>query len=416
MATRRVGIVGCGTAGQASAILLARQGWEVSIFERVRIPAPVGAGLLIQPTGTAVLRTLGVLEELSSLATPVHRLFGTTHHGKAVFDLSYRDLGEDLHGFGVHRGAVSNALQRAVLAEDVSVRFGIDVVSTPTDGTKRWIVDSDGGMSGPFDLVLVCDGSKSVLRTNELLRSDRDASVVRDVEYPWSALWFIGENDGRYDGTLRQVFRSTRQFIGFLPTGRVSRGAPSLVSMFWSIRNDTIDHVLRGSLGAFKDTVRDLTDLADPLLDQMRSLDQLIVAKYRDVMLRPMYGWSRYSTGAPIVFLGDAAHAMSPQLGQGANLALVDAFVFAQELERHAVVNDAIEAFTRIRSGHTRFYQFASRWLTPVFQSDLTLVGPMRDRAMPILSRWKWSRKHALQTLAGVKTGLLTASPLPERA
>ena len=67
-----VGVVGCGVAGQAASILLADAGHEVTIFERFAEPRPIGAGLLLQPTGLAVLRALGLADEaVASLGGPV---------------------------------------------------------------------------------------------------------------------------------------------------------------------------------------------------------------------------------------------------------------------------------------------------------------------------------------------------------
>ena len=61
VADRRVAIVGYGTAGQACAILLARDGWSVDVFEQSAETGPVGAGLLLQPVGLRVLWELGLL-------------------------------------------------------------------------------------------------------------------------------------------------------------------------------------------------------------------------------------------------------------------------------------------------------------------------------------------------------------------
>ena len=106
-----------------------------------------------------------------------------------------------------------------------------------------------------------------------------------------------------------------------------------------------------------------------------------------------------------VVFLGDAAHATSPQLGQGANLALMD----ARSLAKH--VPD-LDAHARDRHAHTRFYQYASRWLTPMFQSDRIWLGPVRDLLVPIGSRIPWFRKHALAAMAGTKSGWFSMIPL----
>src|SRR3954467_11470477 len=112
---RRVGIVGAGTAGLATAALLARAGDVVEILERAPSPGPVGAGLLLQPTGQAVLARLGGLEKVRADAAVGERVVGTTVRGKRFLDLSYR-VG---HGLGVHRGALFSALQGAAEREGV---------------------------------------------------------------------------------------------------------------------------------------------------------------------------------------------------------------------------------------------------------------------------------------------------------
>src|SRR3954468_20829104 len=88
---RRVGIVGAGTAGLATAALLARAGDEVEVLERAPSPGPVGAGLLLQPTGQAVLARLGVLDEVRAGAAVVERVVGTTVREKRFMDLRYAD-------------------------------------------------------------------------------------------------------------------------------------------------------------------------------------------------------------------------------------------------------------------------------------------------------------------------------------
>ena len=391
--------MGCGTAGQASAILLARAGWQVTILERAPSLESIGAGLLIQPTGAAVLEELGVLDEVRSLASPVDRLFGTSKAGKSVIDLHYADLAPGNCGLGVHRGALFKTLQHTVDTAGVETRTDVDVRSVERSAGPCRVTDARGTVHGPFDLVLACDGAASTLRAHSKL-------VRRDRAYKWAAFWFIGCAEGESDRTLRQVFGDTRQLLGLLPTGRLAPRSPELVSLFWSIRADTIENVVNAGIEPFKDSVRELTHLANGLLDQIDSMDQLIVARYRDVVMRS-------SIDLPVVYLGDAAHAMSPQLGQGANLALMDASSLAACLQPGNDIKRSLAQFACARKRQTRFYQRASRWLMPAFQSDHRWLASPRDLIVPQLCRWRWSRRQAVQTLAGVKTGLSTSDPLP---
>jgi 2-polyprenyl-6-methoxyphenol hydroxylase-like FAD-dependent oxidoreductase len=85
----RIGIIGCGIAGQAAAIALARDGHDVTVFERFAEAKPVGAGLLLQPSGQLALERLGILDRVKQWGAPVKRLYGRTTGGRTIMDLRY---------------------------------------------------------------------------------------------------------------------------------------------------------------------------------------------------------------------------------------------------------------------------------------------------------------------------------------
>jgi 2-polyprenyl-6-methoxyphenol hydroxylase-like FAD-dependent oxidoreductase len=116
--------------------------------------------------------------------------------------------------------------------------------------------------------------------------------------------------------------------------------------------------------------------------------------------------------GERVVVLGDAAHATSPQLGQGANLALWDAMALADHIAAAAPggVAAALAAYSAARRAHIRYYQLAARWLTPLFQSDSRAGGWLRDRAMPIAMRVRPLRRMMIETMAGVRRGIVRRS------
>src|SRR6188508_2466890 len=135
-----VGIIGCGTAGPAAALLLARAGHRVTVYERVAEPGPVGAGILLQPTGQAVLARLGLLERVRARAAPVDRLLCQRTGGRAVVDLRYAEIGAAV-GLGIHRGVLFQALFDALSAEEgVRLELGFDVERVEVDGARRWVV------------------------------------------------------------------------------------------------------------------------------------------------------------------------------------------------------------------------------------------------------------------------------------
>src|ERR1700744_3186905 len=92
-----IAVVGCGVAGQAAATFLAEAGHGVTVFERFAEPRPLGAGLLLQPTGLAVLDRLGVRDGAIVAGAKVSGLEARTVKGQPVLDLSYARLHPQAH-------------------------------------------------------------------------------------------------------------------------------------------------------------------------------------------------------------------------------------------------------------------------------------------------------------------------------
>jgi 2-polyprenyl-6-methoxyphenol hydroxylase-like FAD-dependent oxidoreductase len=407
----RVAIVGVGTAGAAAALFLSRAGHDVVVYERVPEPRPVGAGIMMQPSGLLILERLGLAGPILAHGARVDRLRCTTTTGRRLLDLAYEELGPGLYGVGLHRGVLFETLIAAVRASQVRLECGISISRAVGElGARLRLLDDEGRRHGPFDLVMACDGARSRVR-------DASPWLSRRVRpYPWGALWFIGTDpEGARAGELMQVVRGARHMVGLLPTG-FGPGASSepLVSLFYSLRADALEALRERGLEAWKEEVLSIVPEAAAVLEQVHRFDQLTFAPYFDVVLPRWH--------APgIAFLGDAAHATSPQLGQGCNLALCDAAALADALAASpASIEGALARYTAARSDHLGYYQTVTRWLTPFFQSDLWLAGALRDVLFPIVCRVPFARREMVRSMAGTKTGFLwgsleTRMPFPAR-
>jgi 2-polyprenyl-6-methoxyphenol hydroxylase-like FAD-dependent oxidoreductase len=100
-------------------------------------------------------------------------------------------------------------------------------------------------------------------------------------------------------------------------------------------------------------------------------------------------------------------------LGQGANLALIDATTLAHCLRAHRDSDAALALYQRLRASHTAFYRYASRALTPAFQSDGVLVPWLRDALLAPISRLPGGRYLSSTTLGGVRKFPLGLWKLP---
>lgn len=404
-----IGIVGCGTAGPAAALFLLRAGHRVTVYERVAQPGPVGAGIVLQPSGMAVLAGLGLLDEVLAAGAVLDELLCETPQQRAVVHLRYADLAPDLYGLGLHRGVLFRTLFSALLREPgAKLRLGVEIVACERRGRRRslHLRASDGSFHGPHDLLIVADGARSQVRS-----APDDGPPKRVSKYPFGALWFVArDEERRFTRRLHQVVESTRRMLGLLPTGLgpgastdpdTNKGTP-LVSLFYSVRCDEVPDLRRAGLDAWKAEALRLSPAAAPLLPQIRSIDDLLLSEYYDVVMERWHG-------RDVVYLGDAGHAMSPQLGQGCNLALCDAAQLAACLadESHPDLAEALEAYSRARREHLGYYQLATRWLTPLFQSDHTWLGLPRDLLMGLTCRLPWFRTQMLAGMAGISRGPL---------
>ncbi len=388
-----IAIIGAGTAGSASAILLGRQGHRVTVFERVPKPGPVGAGITLQPSGLSVLGRMGLEEKIRARGARIDSLDCRTGSEKVVCAIDYKSISLDAHGLGVHRGVLFEALYgEAGLTPGVRILAGVEVTRIVR---RRFVEDSEGNVHGPFDLLCVADGGHSHL--------DKTSHFSRYVsKYPWGALWFVAkDHERRFGSVLTQRVDGARRMFGILPTGLgpdPSNQVP-LLSFFYSLPVDGLAAWRERGIAAWRDEARAISPLCEPVLDQIDSLDEVLFSTYVDVSMHPWHA-------SNVVVLGDAAHATSPQLGQGCNLALVDAFVLGQMIETHEDVPAALDSYSRARKEHLAYYQWATRFLTPFFQSSVSEAGLLRDIGMPLLLRLPLARRIMERSMAGFATGL----------
>lgn len=395
----RIGVAGCGVAGMTAAIAMARNGHEVALFERFERPQPLGAGLLLQPTGLAALETLGLAAPLRDLGAAVTALDGRTPKGRPVVSLTYKGA----HGLGIHRAALFNTLFDALRAEPIELVTGYAAQAVRDLGASPVILDAAGEARGPFDLLIVADGAASSLRDHVL-------PDARAPEYPWGAFWTIlPDTDRRWSGVLRQVYDGCQVMVGVLPVG-YAPSAPDPdtrhVALFWSERSARLPAARAEGAEALRERIQRRWPQAAELLGRAEDMGAVYDAIYRDVRAYPWFNGKG-------VLIGDAAHGTSPQLGQGANLAVIDALTLAAIVgpaDDRIDVDAALAAYAKARRAHVGYYQFMSRALTPWFQSDSRWLGGLRDALMGLLSRAPLTGDLMRATLTGrAKWGPFTA-------
>jgi salicylate hydroxylase len=395
-----IAVCGCGPAGLASALLLKRAGHQVCLLERFETPRPVGSGLVLQPTGLAVLRELGLLRSMRRLGAPIDRLFGrAVPSNRVVLDVRYRALGPGWGGLAVHRSALFAILHGAAVASDVDLRLAVPVAAVDRARDKVAVIASDGRRHEGFDLVVDALGAHSPLA----------AGLARRTVLPYGALWVNVRcpDAGAVQPTaLEQRYRRASQMAGLLPIGRVDDGGPPLAAFFWSLRRDHLHHFRDRGIGPWKADVARLWPEAEGFLTSIVDTDQLTFAQYDHFTLRAPYSHR-------LVHIGDACRSTSPQLGQGANMALLDALALARALETGPLPS-ALQEFARLRYWHARLFQWASAAFTPFYQSDSRVLPIVRDWLAAPLSRLPIGRVVVAKLVSGMVTAALAGDFTPE--
>ncbi|WP_405989575.1 FAD-dependent monooxygenase [Streptomyces sp. NBC_00986] len=331
-------VVGGGIGGPAAAIGLRRIGWEVTVVERAAVPADAGAGISLHANGLRALDVLGVGPAVRA-AAPVHRGYPCPRWRLAGPDGRDRSRTRAGHTDRRHPRAVLHELLRTALPSGCLVtRAEVAFVDRSTAGRVRIPLD-DAVLEA--DLVVAADGVGSRLRAQLLPRhpgpaysgstvvravTERPVDLATDFEPTWgkgAEFGHIAFTDGRAE--WHAVLNSP-------PGVRYS---------------DALD-AMRRRFGTWHDPIPALLDATRP--------DTLL---HHDVheLVTPVPAF----TAGRIVLLGDAAHAMTPHLGQGACQALEDAAVLAAVLATGPTVESALTRYDAERRPRTRSVARAAR-------------------------------------------------------
>lgn len=361
------------------------------VHERFATPRPLGAGFMLQPTGLDVLDGLGLTPAVEACGQRIDHIFGReARRGRVVLDVRYSDLKRPRPAIGIHRAAIFSILFDACV--EAGVDFETDREIVAADAGR--LIDSAGHRSAPFNLVIDASGARSAIAAGM-------GDPRRDLD--WGALWTTVPWPGApFEPTaLEQVYLGASRMLGVLPSGvlpsSVRRGGPDapLATFFWSLKTETWAGWHTLGLEHWKDHCLRLWPELGPVMDSITDREQMTLATYGHHTLgRPV--------GERLAVLGDAAHATSPQLGQGVNMGLLDARALAEALIRHRDLPTALAAYAAARRWHVRLYQALSLGFTPFYQADGRLLPWIRDHLLGRVARLPAAPRLLAATVSGL--------------
>lgn len=360
----KIAVAGAGIGGLAFAAGAAQSGHNVTVFDQMHAPAPVGSGLVIQPVGQSVLASIGALEAANAMGAPISRMVGhETLRDRRVLDVSYDRTDGKAFGLAIHRAALFDALLNAASESGAIIRSSHQVVAA--DGKD--LVFADGVRRGGFDLIVDATGARSPL----------SPIVARQLSF--GAIWGTVDwpsGTPLHSNQLQQSYRRASNMVGVLPIGQVPGQSGQKAAIFWSLPADSFDDWKARGLAHWQDDATQLWPEFAPFAEQITDQAQMVMARYS-------HGTLRRPFQDTTVYIGDSAHRASPQLGQGANMALLDAWALVRALHKtHQNVSRALPLYAKSRRWHVRVYQGMSWAFTPQYQSHSKVLPWMRDHVL----------------------------------
>ncbi len=357
---RKAVVAGGGIGGLAAAIALGRRGWDVEVLERSPEFGEVGAGISLWPNALRALDALGLGDQVRERARVEGEGGIRRSDGRWLLRSDAAELGRR---FGplvmIHRAELLEILRAAVPAP--ALRSGVEVSAVASDGAAVEVTHSAGASSA--DLLVGADGIGSAVRRSVW----PDAPLPRYAGY--TAWRLVATPTEPISGAGESWGRGERFGIAPLPDGRVYAFATAGLPAEGHGEDGELAE-LRRRFGAWHDPIPAILDAAF----------ENAVLRNDIVALPPL---ASYAAGR-VALLGDAAHAMTPDMGQGACQALEDAVVLAAALGADPDVTAALAAYDAERRPRTRKIAARSRRIGQVAQWRSRPAVALRNRIMSL--------------------------------
>ncbi len=359
-----IAIIGGGIGGVAAAVALHQAGIPVTLYERSPEFREVGAGMMLWPNATRVLRELGLLEKLIARSGPNTNFLVRASCGRVLMDIA---LGRfDVPAVCARRSDLLAVLLDALPTE--RVRLGCELTHLEQPGSKvRLHFRGPAGEQQieEHDAAIGADGLHSRVREALFGPSDpiyRGYAVWRGVANYHGPAFRPGFNSetwgrGKRFGILNTgPNRFTWYAAANVPRSRLD--APAGQRQERTKRDAPPYPIQQSQPAAFKQELLEMfadpgDAWHDPIVALICSTDPSAILKHGAFDRAPLGRW----TEGRITLLGDAAHPCTPNLGQGGCMALEDALVLAKSVARTPSIAEAFERYESRRRSRTRHIQ-----------------------------------------------------------
>jgi len=364
-------IIGAGIGGLTAALSLQRHGFGVAVYEQAPELAEAGAGLLLTPNAMHALDFLGVGDAIAATSN-VSTELQIRHHGTGEV-LRRRPPGESYKSkygaghFQVHRTDLHRALSTTVLANDPACIHLGRTFSNLVQNEQGVVAHFTDGTFAMGDVLIGCDGGRSMVRNK--------VHGAEPVRYTGQACY-------------RALIPAARlpEAIRALP--RCMHLGPGRVLIHFALRKSSVMNLVAfacqprwedegWAIPAEVSELRELySDFHPDVLQTIEAIEPKALFKWGLRDREPLAQW----TIGRVSMLGDAAHPMSPFLGQGAVVAIEDGTVLGRCFAKASTPEEALRTYEAARKERANAAQIHSRERIKAMQgSGLEHPNPGRD-------------------------------------
>jgi 2-polyprenyl-6-methoxyphenol hydroxylase-like FAD-dependent oxidoreductase len=351
MLKANIGIVGGGIGGVAAAVALHQAGIEATVYERAPQLREVGAGMMLWPNATRVLRGLGLLDAVLARSGSSTHFLVRTSSGAVLMNIALGKL--DVPAICMRRSDLLAVLLAAMPRERIRLGHTLSKLEQLRDKVR---ISFAGGLVAEHDAVIGADGIRSRVRAELFGHSDpiyRGYTVWRGV--------------ARYDGDAIPVGANSETWgagkrFGILNTG------PAMFT--WYAAVNVPPHHLDGPAGRQRELQEAFVGWHEPIADLIGATNDDQIMKNGAYDLVPLRRWGERR----VTLLGDAAHPCTPNLGQGGCMALEDAAVLAKCFAQETEPEFALRRYETLRRQRTRHIQQRSRLMGEIAQWENRIV------------------------------------------
>jgi len=320
--TEIVNIIGAGIGGLTMALTLKQKGLNVNIYESSTEIKPVGAGIILANNAMQVFKKLGLQAKIEKAGNRISFMKITDELLKplSVINLLEYEQKYDVSNVAIHRGELQKILANEIGFENINFSKRLSQITK----TELFKLNFEDNTTLESKIIIGADGIKSVVRNQLFLEN-----TIRNANQNcWRGICEINLSEN-YDKELNEAWGKGRRF-GFVKI--------SAKKVYWYAL--TNKNILKESslLEVFSDFHSDILKIISAT-----QKEQIITSEIFD--LKPIEKWQSEN----VCLIGDAAHATTPNLGQGACQAVEDAYAIGQLLDKGISIENTFRQYETIR-------------------------------------------------------------------